>query len=252
VESEQADGASAATTAPERVRPAAARVGGDRRWLVVVGGLVVAAALVTVVALSLAHGSGRHPSQTLKSPISATATPVPTRTTGPSAAGTAAAPATTTPPATPTGSTEALRAGFRLHSDPTGFRLAVPRGWKESRSGSDVYFRDPKSRSYLQVDQTAHPKPDALQNWKAEEAGAAGRFPGYRLLRLKRVAYHDWGAADWEFTWRPSGGELHVINRNVRVNGHRAYALLLSVPADDWTEGEKSFQVITDSFVPAS
>ncbi|MBC7307754.1 MAG: protein kinase, partial [Dietzia sp.] len=39
--------------------------------------------------------------------------------------------------------------GFELHEDPTGFRVAVPAGWRAERDGPRVYLRDPASRAFL-------------------------------------------------------------------------------------------------------
>ncbi len=48
-----------------------------------------------------------------------------------------------------------------------------------------------------------------------------------------------------------SSGTLHVLNRNIRVNDHRAYALVWSVPAEDWDSLEDEFKVVTETFKPA-
>jgi hypothetical protein len=70
-------------------------------------------------------------------------------------------------------------------------------------------------------------------------------------VRLERVGYKGWDAADWEFTWTPSSGPLHVLNRNIRVNDHRAYALYWSVPSSQWGSLRPSFDAIAASFQPA-
>jgi hypothetical protein len=43
-----------------------------------------------------------------------------------------------------------------------------------------------------------------------------------------------------------------VLDRNLRINNHRAYALYWSVPEEQWTQLKPSFQVIADSFRPAT
>jgi hypothetical protein len=142
-------------------------------------------------------------------------------------------------------------AGFRAYTDSTGFSLALPKGWTISRQGTFVIAREPGGRAYLLVDQTTQPKPDALRDWQAQEASANSRFPGYHRLRLERVSYKGWDAADWEFTWRPSSGPLHVLNRNIRVNDHRAYSLYWSVPSSQWQAMRPAFDAIAASFQPA-
>ncbi len=150
------------------------------------------------------------------------------------------------------GSGGSAPAGFRTYTDPTGFSVALPQRWRVSREGSNVFVREPGTRVFLQIPQTTQPKPDALRDWQAQAASAPSRFPGYRQLRLERVDYKGWDAADWEFTWTPSGGPLHVLNRNIRVSDRRAYALYWSVPAARWSELKPSFDAIAASFRPAS
>jgi hypothetical protein len=150
------------------------------------------------------------------------------------------------------GGSRAVPAGFRAYSDRTGFSLALPNGWTTRRKGTDVIAQQPGARGYLLIAQTTKPHPDALKDWQAQASGASRRFTDYHLLRLERVGYKGWDAADWEFTWTPSGGPLHVLNRNVRVNDHRAYALYWSVPSSQWRTLRPTFDTIASSFRPAS
>jgi hypothetical protein len=85
-----------------------------------------------------------------------------------------------------------------------------------------------------------------------QERSIARRFEGYQRIRLEAVDYRGWNAADWEFTWRPGSGTLHVLNRNIRVSDKRAYALYWSIPSSDWQDRKADFQVVADTFEPAS
>jgi hypothetical protein len=143
-------------------------------------------------------------------------------------------------------------AGFTVRKDSTGFSVAVPKGWTRSVSGTRTYYRDPSGRGYLMVDQTTHPKPDALKDKQAQEKLIAATWPHYHRIRLEDVSYKGWDTADWEYTWRPSGGTLHVLNRNIRVNSKQAYALYWSIPAAEWTKRWSDFKTIAASFTSAS
>ena len=145
----------------------------------------------------------------------------------------------------------AVPAGFRRYADPTGFSLVIPTPWTVTRKGSDVTFHS-GGRAYLLVPQTTQPAADALVDWQDQERAASPTFPGYQRIRLERVSFHSgWDAADWEFRWTPSGGTLHVLDRNLRVSDRRAYALYWSVPEQDWSRMWRTFIVIADSFRPA-
>jgi eukaryotic-like serine/threonine-protein kinase len=156
----------------------------------------------------------------------------------------------TQPAVTPPAGSQ-LPAGFRLHTDPTGFTVAVPKGWTRSTEGPRTYFNDPDSGRYLLVDQTTEPKDDPLTDWQANEPSVADRLSGYERISLKRVEYRGWDTADWEFRWDASSGQIHVLNRNVRVSDQRAYALYWSVPESQWADSRAMFDVIAQSFRPA-
>lgn len=148
---------------------------------------------------------------------------------------------------------DALPDGFGLRHDRTGFTVAIPSTWTRSTKNTSVYFKDPDSGAFLQVDTTTTPADDVLADWKSKEPYAESRFGDYTRISLKRVEYKNgWDTADWEYTWVTSSGtKLHVINRNIRVSDHRAYALVWSVPQSDWKARKPDFVTVTDSFVSA-
>lgn len=141
--------------------------------------------------------------------------------------------------------------GFRIHTDPTGFSVAIPSEWKRSVTDTRTYFRDPSGSSYLMIDQTTQPKPNAVADWQAQEPKVGRTFTGYRKIRLEPVAYKGLDTADWEFTWQSGALPIHVLNRNVRANDRRAYALYWSVPDKEWPTRKAQFDVIAGSFQPA-
>jgi eukaryotic-like serine/threonine-protein kinase len=163
----------------------------------------------------------------------------------PSTAPTASKSAASAPEAAP------VPADFRLHSDPTGFTVAVPDGWARSTEGSRTYFKEPGGGRFLLVDQTTEPKDDPLADWQANEPSVASRLSGYERISLDRVEYRGWDTADWEFTWQGSRGQIHVLNRNVRVSDERAYALYWSTPEAQWADSRAMFDVIAQSFQSA-
>jgi hypothetical protein len=149
------------------------------------------------------------------------------------------------------GGAAAVPAGFRMFTDPSGFRIAIPNGWTRSRTDTRTYFREPGGRRFLMVDQTTNPKPDALADWQRQEPGVAQRLSGYQRIRIERVSYRGWNAADWEFTWQPGGSRVHVLNRNIRVNDQRAYALYWSTPDSQWDQSLSHFATFARTFRPA-
>ena len=147
----------------------------------------------------------------------------------------------------------AASAGSYRFADSTGFSIDVPRGWRVSHPGHYVYLTDPANAGiFLLIDQSDHPKPDPLADWKRQQASRAGSYPGYHLVRLASVDYPPAEkAADWEFTYERSGVPVHVLNRNVLANPDHAYALYWSAPARDWAASYHFFQSFAATFRPA-
>lgn len=150
------------------------------------------------------------------------------------------------------GGSAALPAGFHWYHDPTGFTIGVPSGWRVAHQGHVVYLRDPDSGGFLLIDQTSHPKPDPLADWRQQEAARISTFPGYHRIRLQAVRYAQAErAADWEFTYDQGGQLIHVLNRNILANADHAYALYWSTPASRWEASFHLFQVFAATFHPA-
>jgi hypothetical protein len=258
-----------------------ARRGRSRRHLVLPFALaalaVVACAAVFIVTYGAAPG---HPTAAAPagSRDSATAGPGTTRgaASAPSSHGTASStappPATTPATRTPrspasspaqsaTGSSGsqgsgygALPAGFYRFTNSTGFSIGVPQGWQISHVGHYVYIRDPANGGiFLLIDQSDHPKPNPLADWRQQQANRASGYPGYHLIRLASVRYPQAEkAADWEFTYDRDGVMVHILNRNVLANAHHAYALYWSVPQAQWSAYYHYFQAFAATFRPAS
>ncbi|GGS53783.1 hypothetical protein GCM10010156_10650 [Planobispora rosea] len=139
--------------------------------------------------------------------------------------------------------------GWRTHKDSFGFRVGLPKGWKVTkREGRQVRFQGPgDSFSFLMVEYTDTPGPDAKKDWDEYEPQARGNFPGYELIGIKRVDYME-DAADWEFTWRTSSGRARVVNRGFLTADGRGYAIYWHTRASDWKKNLKLFEGFTKTF----
>ena len=129
----------------------------------------------------------------------------------------------------------------------------MPANWQVSHQGHLVYIQGPNSGRFLIIDQTAHPRPDPLADWRQQEAARIGTYPGYRRIRLQAVHYPQAErAADWEFTYYQSGRLIHVLNLNILATPQHAYALYWSTPASDWNASFHLFRTFAATFRPAS
>ena len=243
----------------------------DRRWrrrAGLLGALVAAAAAVGIFAAL--DTAGHHQAQARPPSGSHHGSAAPSQPAG----GSSAAASPSPPPATPAGgsrgtaggsggsggsggtgvdSSAPIPAGFRRYQDPTGFSIAMPDGWRVSHQGHYVYLTPPSGAEFLLIDQSSHPQPNPLADWRQQEANREGTYPGYHRIRLVAIHYPQAEkAADWEFTYYRQGVLTHVLNRNILTNSTHAYALYWSTPQAEWSQSWHIFQTLARTFQPAS
>ena len=228
--------------------------GGPARWrrrlAITVAGLAVAIGAAAILVAATHPRAGRSASQSQHTGAAAGHSPQASPVSRPSS------PTASPPRPGPAHSggigTAALPAGFVWYHDPTGFSIARPSAWHVSHRGHLVYIQDPAGGRFLIIDQTTHPKSDPLADWRQQEAARISTLAGYRRIRLAAVSYPQAErAADWEFTFYEDGQLTHVLNRNILVNSHRAYALYWSTAATRWTSSYHLFRVFAATFRPA-
>ncbi|MEU8072139.1 protein kinase [Micromonospora sp. NPDC049151] len=133
-------------------------------------------------------------------------------------------------------------AGWVWPADTGGFRIALPAGWLQLRSGDTTCFQDPATRRILGVE--PYPGGDPVGRLKSSERDlkSAGRLPLYQKLRLEP----DGPGAAWECLWTaPYGERMHALRV---LPGERAGWTLGWTTSDaDWQAASKQFAVIRAS-----
>src|SRR5690606_37995512 len=127
-----------------------------------------------------------------------------------------------------------------------------------SGSGADVStgaagdrFTGPGGQKLL-IAWTSTPKSDPVADWKSQERFM--RRAQYRQIRIEKVDYRGWNAADWEFTYTEGGTKYRTIDRGFVVEGRVGYALMYTAKAADW-DGEQrktTWRTLTETFQPKS
>jgi hypothetical protein len=229
-----------------------------RRQTVIAGAMLLAVLLLLVLLVPRAFGNddgGKAAKPPATPAASAPANPAPTATTtAPSPAATSTAPSSAPPTtaARPPAGSVVLPAGWYLYKDGTGFSVPVPKGWRISHRGSEVYFQDNSGDGRLLiVDQTRQPKADPVKDWQTQEASRRSGYRDYRRIGIRAVSYWD-KAADWEFTrTSDSGNPLHVVKRGFITAPDQAYGISWSTSAGDWNANKDELALIYKGFVPA-
>jgi eukaryotic-like serine/threonine-protein kinase len=224
-------------TAPASNRePARPRTGPAPR--IPVRAVAVVAALAVVVVLLAVRGgggggdgesAGRDPSTTTTTASTASTTPLP-------------------PATVPAGT---LPAGWWPYADPAGgYTIGQPPGWEvQPVAANRTDFRDPATGTFVRVEWTDTPGPDAAGAWREAEPGFRTRNANYEPLGIAQVAYRDYPAALWEF--RHGAGEtLHTGNLGFIAAG-RGYALMLRAPESKWVAAQPTFEQFKQAFLPA-
>ncbi|WP_405084643.1 protein kinase domain-containing protein [Microbispora sp. NBC_01389] len=163
--------------------------------------------------------------------------------------------ATATPSPEPSKTSEApgpgdVPDGWHKYKHPSGFSLALPKGWHVDGSGNgEVRFRG-DSHTYLEVHHTSSPESDALKVWRRDVPGMSRNFPGYELIEIREVKDYWKTAADWEFTFGDSRYRSRVIDRGFVTDKNNGYALLYKTQDEDWKKKKKTFETIAATFKP--
>ncbi|AJE42077.1 serine/threonine-protein kinase [Streptomyces nodosus] len=129
-----------------------------------------------------------------------------------------------------------------------GYSIGLPAGWsyRSSDSAGDR-FTGPEGQRLL-IAWTSTPKGDPVADWNNQERGMTR--PQYKRIEIRKVDYHDWNTADWEFTYADGGTTYRVIDRGFVVNSHQGYALMYQAKASGW-DGDlrkDTWKTLTETF----
>ncbi|MFC9544472.1 serine/threonine-protein kinase [Streptomyces sp. NPDC056956] len=140
----------------------------------------------------------------------------------------------------------------RTHQGKQGYSIGLPDGWKYVSTGAaGDRFTGPGGQKLL-IAWTSTPKSDPVADWKSQERFM--RRAQYRQIRIEKVDYRGWNAADWEFTYTEGGTKYRTIDRGFVVEGRVGYALMYTAKAADW-DGEQrktTWRTLTETFQPKS
>jgi eukaryotic-like serine/threonine-protein kinase len=139
-----------------------------------------------------------------------------------------------------------LPANLTRWSDPSGFTVPVPVGWKPVRDGpTAMSWYQPGGAGTLRVHAWDPLDPDPVVAMTREEARA--RLDNYHRVRIE--ALPGLRGAAWEYTFTGPTGDLHGQDRGFVARG-RAYLIEWRVPAALWQANLAEYTAIVDGFQP--
>jgi hypothetical protein len=150
------------------------------------------------------------------------------------------------------GSTDGDSTAQTTYKGGQGYSIGLPKGWKfQTSSSAGDRFTGPDGQKLL-VAWTSTPKGDPVADWKSQERYMTRSQ--YDRVRIAKVNYRGWLAADWEFTYVEGGTKYRTIDRGFVVNDHLGYALMYTAKAANWgSELRKdTWQTLARTFEPKS
>ncbi|MFF0374363.1 serine/threonine-protein kinase [Actinoplanes missouriensis] len=147
------------------------------------------------------------------------------------------------PPSSPAATV--LPEDFGWWTDPSGFRVAVPNGWKPNPLADGVVsFADPLGEASLRISRWQGSTRDVVAGLLAEERDIA--FPAYRRLRIE--ALPSAGGAVWEYTFVSPDAVVMRGLRRVVESGAEAYLIEWRTARDAWIGALPQLTVVLSTF----
>ncbi|MFI1866301.1 serine/threonine-protein kinase [Streptomyces jumonjinensis] len=169
------------------------------------------------------------------------------------------------PPATVTGSPDAKEAkdakaapdvpdGWRRVSDPAGFSLLVPEGWKRQLNGKQIDYAPDDGRYRIRIGIESAPDFENPYKHLLALEEIQKTLPDYRRVRLEPNDFRDRPkSAVWEFSWTEGGsspGPRRAIDQMYYGDDGTEYALYMTGPAADWATTRERFDIMLQSWEP--
>ena len=140
-----------------------------------------------------------------------------------------------------------LPPGFTWWNDPSGFRVAVPSGWRRTRDGDGALILTATAGVPSLRIGTWTPEPgNVVAGLIAEERDV--QLTAYRRIRIEALPIPP--DAIWEYTYRDAvAGPMRGLER-VTTGGGQTYRIEWRTPRTAWASGLPTLDVVLNSFAP--
>ncbi|MFI6145343.1 serine/threonine-protein kinase [Streptomyces sp. NPDC051109] len=149
---------------------------------------------------------------------------------------------------------DAPPAGYTEVTDPTGFTLFVPAGWKRQMDGDQIDYTPDNGKHFIRI--AADPTPDYDNPYMhlLDLEKQVAKRTDYKKQRLNQNTFRDsTRAALWDFSWTEKGthaGPRRAIEQMYVAPDGTEYAIYMSSPVADWNTTRQQFDVVLSGWEP--
>lgn len=149
---------------------------------------------------------------------------------------------------------DAPPAGFSEVTDPTGFTLFVPDGWKRQMNGDQIDYTPDNGKHFIRI--AADPTPDYENPYAhlLDLEKQVQKRTDYKKQKLNQNTFRDsTRAALWDFAWTEKvsfPGPRRAIEQMYIAPDGTEYAIYMSSPIADWDTIRQQFDVVLSGWEP--
>ncbi|MGR4883050.1 serine/threonine-protein kinase [Streptomyces sp. LARHCF249] len=145
-------------------------------------------------------------------------------------------------------------AGWTEVTDPEGFTLFVPDGWRREANGTQIDYTPDNGNHFIRI--AVDPTPDYENPYMhlLDLEKQVRRRAEYKRLRLEQNSFRDTTrGALWDFTWTEKGtlaGPRRAKEQMYVAPDGTEYAVYMSSPAADWDTTRQQFDIVLSGWKP--
>ena len=149
----------------------------------------------------------------------------------------------------------AAPAGFTAVTDPEGFSLFVPQGWKRQTDGNQIDYTGDNGKHFIRIAVDTTPDYENPYAHMLDLEKQVQKRAEYKRQKLNPNTFRDsLRSALWDFTWTEKGthaGPRRAIEQMYIAPDGTEYAIYMTGPTSDWDATRAQFDTVLTGWQPA-
>ncbi|OEJ33346.1 serine/threonine-protein kinase [Streptomyces subrutilus] len=145
-------------------------------------------------------------------------------------------------------------AGWSKVTDPEGFTLFVPDGWRREANGTQIDYTPDNGNHFIRIAIDPTPDYDNPYMHLLDLEKQVRKRAEYKRLRLEQNSFRDTTrGALWDFTWTEKGtlaGPRRAKEQMYVAADGTEYAVYMSSPAGAWDTTRQQFDIVLSGWEP--